>query len=438
GITPGNFEIDNSVYSADAYYPGVLQDDYHIGYSRGYAILDVTLNPLQYSPVDGKLEYYPEMTVNIQLEDSSNANPFFRNDFNDKAWVENLVYNSDITDMYTSDIPTFDYPGGLCDPSDNYDYVIITTTHNGLDYWDTTSSIPYNWDSLMNKHASDDGLSCTLVTVQDIDACTDYHSSNPLFNDQEAHIREFCKDAYEDWGTEYVLIGGDDEWIPARHMKTNYEANIDSDIYWSNLDNNFNDDEDYYWGEEGDNGFDLYSEIFIGRLTCDEPQDVSNWMTKSFYYADSTEPEFLEGAGFYGGNTGWNCQGDDFMDYSAIKGTDDWLGPIPGADGPFPTWAGFQFGFETWNDENSENQYDLTEAWTAEPPNPGWQGGSEYAAIAGFKNAINNDEIAIASGIAHANSQMSLDVGSTSWEADYHNTKPFFLHDYGCHCGDMD
>jgi hypothetical protein len=33
---------------------------------------------------------------------------------------------------------------------------------------------------------------------------------------------------------------------------------------------------------------------------------------------------------------------------------------------------------------------------------------------------------------------MSLDVGSSSWESQYHNTKPFFLHDYGCHCGDMD
>jgi len=27
---------------------------------------------------------------------------------------------------------------------------------------------------------------------------------------------------------------------------------------------------------------------------------------------------------------------------------------------------------------------------------------------------------------------------SSSWESDYHNTKPFFIHDYGCHCGDMD
>jgi hypothetical protein len=33
---------------------------------------------------------------------------------------------------------------------------------------------------------------------------------------------------------------------------------------------------------------------------------------------------------------------------------------------------------------------------------------------------------------------MSMDVYASSWEANYHNTKPFFLHDYGCHCGDMD
>jgi hypothetical protein len=440
GHTQSEFVISDSAYSADINYPGILLDDYQIGYSHGYTILNVNLNPVQYNPVKGKINYYPEMTVEIELDDTSEMNPLYRNNAEDQEYVENLVCNLEIFNMYTSDLPTFGYDGGLCDPSDNYDYVIVTTTHNSLDYWDTTSSTPYNWESLMDKHESDDGLSCILVTVQDIDACTDYHNSDPLFNDQESHIREFAKDAYLDWGTSYILIGGDGEnaWIPARDMDTYYEGNIDSDIYWSNLDSTFNEDHDYYWGEEGDSGFDLYAEIFIGRLTCDEPQDVSNWMTKSFYYADSIEPEFLECAGFYGGNTGWQCQGDDFMDYSAIKGTDDWLGPNPHGDGPFPTWAGFQFGFETWNQENPNNQYDITEAWTAEPPNPGWQGGTENAAIAGFKNAINNNKVAIASGIAHANSQMSLDVGSTSWENNYHNTKPFFLHDYGCHCGDMD
>ena len=31
-----------------------------------------------------------------------------------------------------------------------------------------------------------------------------------------------------------------------------------------------------------------------------------------------------------------------------------------------------------------------------------------------------------------------MDVYDSTWESEYHNTKPFFLHDYGCHCGDMD
>jgi len=31
----------------------------------------------------------------------------------------------------------------------------------------------------------------------------------PEFNDTAAHIRNFIKDAYQNWGIEYVLLGGD-------------------------------------------------------------------------------------------------------------------------------------------------------------------------------------------------------------------------------------
>jgi len=282
-----------------------------------------------------------------------------------------------------------------------------------------------------------------LVTIQDINACPDYYNSDSLFNDTAAHIREFCKDAYQDWGTDYIFVGGDDEWIPARHMKYEYEGNVDSDLYWSNLHKTFNDDHDALWGEEGDLGFDLYSELFIGRITCDTPQDVSNWMTKSFYYADNGDIDYLENAAFYGGETGWLCGGDDFIDHGAIKGTDSWLGPggvpSPGTHGPYPSWLGFLFGFETWNALNPDSGYNLSVKWTGDSsPNPGWQGGSPSVAIAGFKNAINNDHVTLISGIAHANEEMSLDVDMSKWESDYHNTKPFFIYDFGCHCGDMD
>jgi len=436
-----SYDLDESIYNSDNSYPSEIYKNQGISFCRGYMILSLALTPFQYIPSDGELFFYENLDIIIELRESESVNQYYRGNENDKNWVKNLVYNSDIADLYedfNSNKDSFYYPGGLCDPSDNYEYVIITTEQNDLDYWDTDSSTPYNWQSLMDKHESYDGLSCTLVTMEEIDAESDYWDSDPLFNDTPAHIREFCRDAYEDWGTEYVLIGGDDNWIPRREMDYAYESNCETDLYWSNLDNTFNDDGDNNWGEEGDGGFDLYSEIFIGSLPCDIPQDVSNWITKSFYYADSTDKDYLENAAFYGGDTGWSCQGDDFIDYSAIQGTDDFLGPIPHSDGPYPSWLGFQFGFETWNILNVGQEFNLSVKWTAESPNPGWQGGSETNAVNGLMNAINNDEVSLLSGIAHANADMSLDVGKSSWESNYHNTKPFFITDYGCHSGDMD
>jgi|GEM_PF-1596829 len=436
---PKQLVFDDNIYRSFDVYPFNMYSEQNIGYCRGYTILSFNVNPVQYIPGSGKMFYYPEMMVSIDLEKNNYVNSFFRSDPDDEEWIEKLVYDPEITESYKNGyLPTFDYVGGLCDPLDDYDYVIITTTQNGLDDWETNSSVPYNWSSLISKHESDDGLDCTLVTVEDINACSDYWNDTSLFNDTAAHIREFCKDAYQDWGASYIFVGGDDEWIPAREMDTGFETGIDSDIYWSNLDNTFNDDSDSYWGEEGDSGFDIYAEMYIGRITCDTPQDVSNWMNKSFCYADSVIQDYLDNAVFYAGSTGWYCEGDDFIDYSAVKGTDDWLGPEPGSDGPYPVWLGFQYGFETWNSENPGQEYNLSIKWTAESPNAGWQGGDELTAIEGLKNAINNDQATLISAIAHANEYYSMDVYYTSWESDYHNSKPFFLHDYGCHCGDMD
>ncbi|HEC89661.1 MAG TPA: hypothetical protein ENI44_03660, partial [Thermoplasmatales archaeon] len=326
----------------------------------------------------------------------------------------------------------------LCDPSDNgglgYDYVIITRAAL------SDFSANYTWNDLINRKKND-GLEATLVTVEDINNCPDYWNNDSLFNDTPAHIREFCKDAYQDWDTQYILIGGDNDGVNVveRRKLTYEEEPVESDIYWTHLDNTFNADHDSEWGERGDSGFDLYSEMYSGSIPCDEGIDVSNWLTKSFFYADALDKDYLENAAFYGGDTGWNCQGDDFIDYSAIKGTNDWLGPDPDSDGPYPSWLGFQYGFETWNKVNPGMEYNLSVKWTAEPPNPGgWQGGSESAAIEGLKNAINNDQCTLISAIAHANEHMSMDVYDTDWEANYHNTMPFFVHDYGCHCGDMD
>jgi len=79
--------------------------------------------------------------------------------------VQDIVHNPEISVEYRG-LPTSYYPGGLCSPGDNdgqgFDYVIITTMHGGLNHWETSESIPYNWDSLMQKHRQDDGLQCYI------------------------------------------------------------------------------------------------------------------------------------------------------------------------------------------------------------------------------------------------------------------------------------
>ena len=272
-------------------------------------------------------------------------NPFFRCTPEDEAWVKSLVCNPEIAVRYVG-LPTFEYPGGLCDPSDQYDYVIITTEQNSLDYWNTSEYTPYNWESLMEKHMTE-GLSCALVTKQDIDACSDYYNATPLFNDSQAHIREFCRDAYEDWETRYVLIGGDAEYMPARLMDYGYERNVDSDLYWSNLDNTFNADQDTSGVKKV--MLDLIStrSCFSDEYPVISPQDVSNWLTKSFYYARSTDPDYLENGGFYGGDTGWSASRRRYYRFRCHQRDRSLAWPKSRVNGQ--VFLGFLYGFETWN-----------------------------------------------------------------------------------------
>ena len=436
--TPTECVMDESVYSSHCFFPEVPYGEYHVGYSRGYTLFSMALQPVQVIPGDGRLFYCPEMTITISLQRNNYVNPFFRGTSEDESWVKSLVCNPEVVADYAG-LPKSGYPGGLCDSSQQYDYVIVTTSANGLSHWETGGSLTYNWTSLINHHTAE-GLRCTEVLVQDINACPDYWNDSyyPLFNDTQAHIREFCKDAYLDWGTRYVLFAGDADVnaLPPRLMDSEVEYGVDADLYWSNLDNSFNADHDNQWGEEGDNGFDVYSELFIGRIPCEVPQDVSNWMTKSFSYADATDPDYLENCGFYAGSMGvppGYDGGDTLIDFAAINGTDHWSGTNPGQ---WPGFLGFLYGFETWNAVNQDNEFNLSVRWTSgSPPNPGWYNGD---AVSGFRNAINNDSVTLITGIGHADNQMSLDVYASDWESRYHNTKPFFICDIGSHCGDFD
>jgi len=345
----------------------VFRDD-GVGSCRGFRILSVSLFPVQYIPKPGVLYFFPDMTISVEFKDDESTvfgkntksrNAFLRCSDADLEAISSIVCNPDDVAMYSNDSPldvgfgsddsgTFgdnvplsdSYIGGLCDSSKTYEYVIITG-----DLLKDTTGYTYNWSDLIDHRKSFSGLSSIIVTVEEIDACTNYWNDTELFNDSQAHIREFCKDAYLDWGTEYVLLGGDwrtmshpsgKQIVPCRIFEDrdeyDYYKTMPSDLYYSNLDGDW-----YYgsgmWGGGKNGANDKFGELYVGRITAYNGEHVSNVIEKIIWYDYCNDDDWLSSCAFFGGNLGWSSTSKDYME------------ELRRGDGSFSE----NVGFEEWN-----------------------------------------------------------------------------------------
>ena len=124
---PTELDFSHEAYTSNQEFPSKPVINQGESMCRGYTILSLAISPVSYIPGKGELQYCTEISIDLMLEDTNEINKFYRNDYNDKMWVETLVSNPEMTDYYQFDaLPSFDYPGGLCDPADDYDYVIMT------------------------------------------------------------------------------------------------------------------------------------------------------------------------------------------------------------------------------------------------------------------------------------------------------------------------
>ncbi len=103
-------------------------------------------------------------------------------------------------------------------------------------------------------------------------------------SDIQEKIRTFIIDAYELWGTDWVLLGGDTEVIPPRYFwESDGESNAPRDVYYGGLDGTWNKERDYRIGYDriGHDDIDVadpYWDVWLGRLpvrTTDEVEDVA-------------------------------------------------------------------------------------------------------------------------------------------------------------------
>ena len=114
-------------------------------------------------------------------------------------------------------------------------------------------------------------------------------STYPQGVDAAEDIRSFLQRAVQDWGVEYVLLGGDIDNVPIRYAKSLFAGGelIPTDLYYTCLDGNWNTDGDAFFGEgifsQGDN-VDLYPDVWVGRAPVRDSVEAARFVSKSMTY----------------------------------------------------------------------------------------------------------------------------------------------------------
>jgi hypothetical protein len=293
-------EPDQMIYGSDELFPGMFIHEIGVYSFRGYEILVLNLYPVQYTPSTGELTYYPSLKVSVETSYDGSQNLFYRGELSDQQELIKKVDNPFDVERYSRINPT-------SVKTESYDLLLLTT-----------KTFENQFQRLKTYH-DQNGINTIIQTLDDVDL-----QKNP------ETIRDFVRDAYTNWGIDYLLIGGDADLVPAKMLYVNgldenttyYETFMPVDMYYGCLDGPYNNDGDDKWGEptDGENGgdVDLIAEVYVGRACIDSTEDVNNFIDKTIAYMDGDfTDEYLNKvlmAGEYLGDYGVASWGGNYLD----------------------------------------------------------------------------------------------------------------------------
>ena len=284
GVRPTYTPPDPTVYARASAYPDQPFQVVGAQGRRGAQVLLVNLFPVEYVPQSGLVSSYETLTVQVYLTPRTrNANAIRYRPSVERPLAE-YVDNpgSESTYLAAGRALGSPQPTGLCNPSTNYQYVVVTSEEikNAQGQYSMTNFV---------AHKRAKGLTATIMTVENI--YTNYSGV-----DNAEKLRNFIIDAYNTWGTDYVLLGGDINIVPMRKLwctAGGEEDNIPSDLYYQCLDGTYNGNGNDKWGEPtdgpGGGDVDLVAEIYVGRASAENTNEMANFVYKTMAYEDDSD-----------------------------------------------------------------------------------------------------------------------------------------------------
>lgn len=247
---------------------------------EGVEVIGIDLRPIYWDEGSGALSFVSGYTITLTYEQT-------RTDYiGDMDRVRDLVDNPQVVPYMPRSTESNLLPAG------EYDHLIITSQELSAPFLGLAE-----WKGERNELGSvHQDVRSTVVTLEDVLVNSQFwgdpRSHGNTGNDTQTIIRNFIIAAHQEWGVQYVLLGGDDDVIPVRMLvapmyDTDYDE-LPGDIYYSGLDGNWDKDGDGAYGELSgilnNDEADLLGEVFIGRATVSTVDQAWNFVNKTIGY----------------------------------------------------------------------------------------------------------------------------------------------------------
>lgn len=277
-----------SVYSLDNPYPEDMAKILSTENFNGNRVVTVKVSPFQYYPTSNILKFYSQMEITLRYKGGTldKKQSLTLTDGNVKtSFMTNKMLCDFINNKEDFDRFAIKYTETTSSDSINrstqnrlgYDYVIITS-----------EALAPAFERFANWKRRK-GLTVGIVTMEYIKANYTGDLVSGIYDDA-GKVRQFLKDSYANGnGTKYVLLGGDENIIPARYacIRKNqniYDYTIPTDMYYAEFNGNWNVDGDQYYGEYSDDSPSFTQQIYVGRILCSQQTHVDNWTYKALLY----------------------------------------------------------------------------------------------------------------------------------------------------------
>jgi hypothetical protein len=282
---------DPAIYSQAKAYPGTWAEIGSQGSLRGHWVVGVLVSPTQWDPESGKLTAASAVALELELAPASAA------ELSQIAPRTRVV--AEIEEKFDSAAGKLvrgfqpavatesfgDAGSGPAGPGPYQPSFRPTADGSAVEYVIVTSAALATEFQRVADWKTQKGVQSVVRTVETID------QMYPNGVDRAERIRFFIRDAYQNWDTAFVLLGGDSDVIPVRYAQSLFFGgeSIPVDYYYGCLDGNWNADGDARFGEGDITGeiadqADFMAEVSVGRAPVSTVSQTDTFIDKLLLY----------------------------------------------------------------------------------------------------------------------------------------------------------